>query len=71
MDMMNPCPPQTQTAVGGGTGWLTTEAPVVPGETVTVQFMVWDSSDPIYDSSALIDNFRWQTSSLANPTTHR
>ena len=57
--------------MGGGTGWITTEAPIVPGETITVQFMVWDSSDPIYDSGAIIDFFRWQQKSLPNPTTHR
>jgi hypothetical protein len=59
------------TTIGGGTGWVTTEAPVFPGEVMTIQFMVWDSSDPIYDSATIIDNFRWQTASLPNPTTHR
>ena len=64
-------PTPTSSSIGGGTGWLTTEAPVVPGETVVVQFMVWDSSDPIYDSSAILDYFRWQTGAIGNPTTHR
>jgi hypothetical protein len=61
----------TNSSIGGGTGWMTTEAPVMPGETITVQFMVWDSSDPIYDSSAILDYFRWQQASLGNPSTHR
>ncbi len=45
---------------GGMTGWLTTKAPVTPGETITIEFMVWDTGDHIYDSSVLIDNWQWQ-----------
>jgi hypothetical protein len=60
-----------KTTVGGGTGWLTTESPVTPGEIMVIQFMIWDSSDGIFDSAAIFDNFRWQRSSLPNPTTHR
>ena len=56
---------------GGGTGWITTEAPVLPGETATVQFMVWDSTDGVFDSSAIFDNFRWLQGTLANPKTYR
>jgi hypothetical protein len=59
------------TSIGGGTGWLTTESPVTPGEVITIQFMVWDSSDPIYDSAAMFDYFRWQQKMLPGPTTHR
>jgi hypothetical protein len=68
-DPDSPC--NVASSVGGGTGWLTTESPVVPGETIVIQFMVWDSSDPIYDSTAILDNFRWQQGSLTNPKTHR
>ena len=57
--------------IGGGTGWITTEAPILPGEVITVQMIVWDSSDGIYDSGAIIDNWRWQMGALANPDTHR
>src|SRR5207237_1270115 len=35
---------------GGGTTWLTTDAPVVPGETIVLDFMVFDVSDGILDS---------------------
>ena len=59
------------TTVGGGTGWLTTQSPVVPGETMVIQFMVWDSTDAIYDSGAILDYFRWQQTALATPVTHR
>ena len=51
-----------QDSGGGATGWLTTKAPVAPGETITLEFMVWDTGDQAYDSSVLIDNFMWQGS---------
>jgi hypothetical protein len=44
---------------GGGTLWLTTTAPVVPGEELTIDFVIWDTSDAAYDSLVLLDNFRW------------
>ena len=47
---------------GGGTTWLTTDAPVVPGETMVLELMVFDVSDHIYDSLAILDNFRWNVS---------
>ncbi len=46
---------------GGGTGWLTTKAPVTPGETITLEFLIWDTGDDAYDSSVLIDNWSWET----------
>jgi hypothetical protein len=33
--------------------------------------MVWDSTDSIFDSGAILDFFRWQQTSLPNPVTHR
>lgn len=44
---------------GGGTAWLTTTAPIVPGETMQIEFMVFDVSDHILDSLTLLDNFQW------------
>jgi hypothetical protein len=44
---------------GGGTVWLTTTAPVVPGETMQIEFMVFDVSDQILDSLTILDNFQW------------
>jgi len=44
------------------TGWLQTTAPVpasLKGKDVTLLFAVWDSSDGLLDSTALIDNFVW------------
>ncbi len=43
----------------GATQWLTTTSPVVPGETITLRFIIWDTTDPNYDSLVLLDNFRW------------
>jgi hypothetical protein len=50
----------TQQATGGGaTGWLETKAPVKGGEVMTIQFIIWDTGDGVYDSSVLLDNFKW------------
>lgn len=45
---------------GGGTGWLQTQAPVEAGETITLEFVIWDTGDPLLDSSVLLDHFTWQ-----------
>jgi hypothetical protein len=55
--------------IGGSTGWLTTTAPIAPGEDVTLRFVIFDEGDGIYDSSALIDNFQWGATSVTGPTT--
>jgi hypothetical protein len=44
---------------GGGTLWLTTDAPIVPGETLVLDLMIFDVSDGNLDSLVLLDNFRW------------
>jgi len=53
----------------GGTQWLTTSAPVEPDETVTLRFAAWDSADGLFDSSILIDNFRWLGDAEGPPVT--
>jgi hypothetical protein len=45
--------------LGGGTGWLTTSGNVVGGELITLRIAIWDTSDGIYDSVAIVDNFQW------------
>lgn len=35
------------------------EAPVTPGSTVTIRFVMWDAGNALYDSTVLIDNFQW------------
>jgi hypothetical protein len=47
---------------GGGTEWLLTTAPIVPGEDMVLELMVFDVSDTVYDSLALLDNFSWKVS---------
>ena len=44
---------------GGATNWLTTTAPVLPGETITLEFMVFDVSDGILDTNVLLDQFEF------------
>jgi hypothetical protein len=48
-----------QTTGGGATGWLTTKAPVTGGETITLQYIIWDTGDQNWDSSVLVDNLQW------------
>ncbi len=55
----------------GATSWLETKAPVVPGEVITLQFMIWDTGDHILDSTVLVDNFRWDATGTTNPVTDR
>ena len=55
--------------IGGSTGWLTTSAPIAPGEDITLRFVIFDESDGIYDTAALIDNFKWDATSVTGPTT--
>ena len=45
--------------LGASTGWLTTKAPIQPGEQFTLDFMIWDAGDGLLDSSVLIDHFQW------------
>lgn len=54
---------------GGGTGWLTTTAPVKPGEKVTLRFIIFDEGDHILDSAVIIDNFRWHLEAIDKPVT--
>jgi hypothetical protein len=51
--------PGKDSTSGGATGWLTSQAPVQPGEEFTIEFILWDTGDGILDSSVLIDNFTW------------
>jgi hypothetical protein len=43
----------------GATSWLQTTAPIGPGETFNVRFAIWDTGDDAWDSTVLIDNFKW------------
>jgi hypothetical protein len=54
--------------MGGGTGWLTTNGNVKPGEIMTLRIAIWDTSDTALDSLAVVDNFRW-SADPSNPGT--
>jgi hypothetical protein len=58
-----------QGSQGGGTGWLTTTAPVRPGEKIVLTFVVFDEGDHILDSSVIVDNFRWHIEQVDGPIT--
>lgn len=53
---------------GGGTGWLETTGNVTPGEIMKLRIAIWDTSDHILDSIAVIDNFKWDVD-VAQPGT--
>ena len=48
-----------EAGVGGGSLWLITTAPIVPGETITLELMVFDVSDEEWDTNVLLDDFQW------------
>jgi hypothetical protein len=62
-DCPAPCtaPELDGTAMQGhaGTKWLTTTAPVTPGEQIELVFAIFDLSDPILDTVILLDNWLW------------
>jgi hypothetical protein len=49
----------SQSTGGGATGWLTSTAPVMGGETITLQLIIWDTGDANWDSSVLVDHLQW------------
>lgn len=51
------------------TSWLVTKAPIIPGETVKLRFMVYDSGDGVLDSTVILDNFRWLGEAPSGPVT--
>jgi len=53
----NPC----EQIIGSGTGWLTTTAPVNPGEIFNLVFTIHDEGDHVYDSMVIIDGWEWST----------
>jgi hypothetical protein len=55
----------------GATDWLKTTAPIQPGETFTLSFIVFDQGDGLMDSAINIDNFRWNSTTLSSPVTAR
>ncbi len=52
-----------------GTKWLSSIAPVTPGEQITVVFAIFDLSDSILDSYVFVDNFVWGCEGTDHPST--
>jgi hypothetical protein len=44
---------------GASTGWLRTSVPIRASQLMTLKFVLWDSGDPLLDSTVVIDNFQW------------
>jgi hypothetical protein len=59
---------KTKSVNGGSTGWLTSAAPIEPGETFTIEFYIWDTGDAFLDSSVLIDNFTYADGNVVTGT---
>ncbi|MEM6293249.1 MAG: choice-of-anchor L domain-containing protein [Myxococcota bacterium] len=52
-----------------GTKWLSTTAPVTPGEDIVLVLAIFDLSDAILDSYVFLDNFDWGCDGTDAPTT--
>jgi len=59
------CPLGTAELTGTGfeshaaTSWLSTTAPVQPGQVIRIRWGAYDSGDGILDSTAIVDNWKW------------
>jgi hypothetical protein len=51
--------PNMAVADAGATNWLTTSAPITPGEVFTIEYMIFDVADHAWDSLTLLDSFEW------------
>jgi len=69
MDTPAPGSCDSNSLLGGGTGWLVVRGNVVPGEVITLRIAIWDVGDGTLDSLVLLDNFRWSHDTVAPGTT--
>lgn len=53
---------------GASTGWLHTEVPVVGGAVFKLRFVLWDSGDPLLDSTVVVDHLRFVFADPGAPT---
>ncbi len=58
-------------AQDGATSWLRTTANVAPGETMTLQFMIWNTGDHWIQSAVVLDDFAWDAQGSTAPVTGR
>jgi hypothetical protein len=61
--------PQGNSDSAGATRSLTTTVGVVPGELINLKIQIFDEGDDLLDSSAIIDNFRWDLQPAEEPVT--
>ncbi len=60
-----------ESSIGSGaTNPLTTRSPVIPGEVITIRYIIFDEGDDILDSSVLVDDWRWSLDPAAGPSTN-
>lgn len=63
------CGKPGQVDIGGAaTGWLHTEVAVEPGKVIDLRFILWDSGDPLLDSTVVIDDFHFLTTPTRTET---
>jgi hypothetical protein len=53
---------------GSSTGWLKTSWPITGGEAFELTFHIHDTSDHIYDSEVILDNFHWEGGAFVKGT---
>ncbi|MBK7396076.1 MAG: putative metal-binding motif-containing protein [Myxococcales bacterium] len=58
-------------ARNGATGWLRTKQAIVPGETVTLRFAIWNTGDHWLPSTVLLDRFEWSADPTSATVTER
>jgi hypothetical protein len=54
----------------GATGWLTAETPVERSGTIRLRFSIHDAEDGTFDSTVLLDHFRWTRGGAQVPRKH-
>ncbi|HVV84022.1 MAG TPA: choice-of-anchor L domain-containing protein [Kofleriaceae bacterium] len=68
-DLPEPGSCDTNSLLGGATGWLETAGNVVGGEIITLRIAMWDTSDHRLDSLVVLDNFSWSVDASDPGTT--
>ena len=58
-DLNAPGSCDSNSLLGGATGWLETSGNVVGGEIITLRIAMWDTSDHRLDSLVVLDDFEW------------
>jgi hypothetical protein len=65
---VDPFVPEEGPSFHAATGWLRTQANIVPGEELTLRFAIWDTGDLALDSTVLLDGFTWAAKPGQNET---